>query len=190
MTKELNTETSVKPISKVRRIIRISVAVAASVLLIFLGIQGYNFYRLTPERLFAENYTPYELTTTLESNDTSESGIEKAYRVKNYNEVINLNKNSALSVKDIFLTALSFMETKDFARAISNFQIVLADIKSDKNSLLKDAAEYYLALGYLGNRDYDQAIELMNRIHDNSSHLYTSKFTWNYINKVKRLKWR
>ena len=123
-------------------------------------------------------------------NDSTESKIEKAYREKNYTEVINLNANSVLSVKDIFLTAMSYLETNDPSRAISNYQVVIADVKDDKNSALKDAAEYYLALAYLKNNDYDQAIELMNTIHDNSSHQYKSKFSRKYINKIKRLKWR
>ena len=82
------------------------------------------------------------------------------------------------------------METNDPARAISNFQIVIADVKDDKNSALKDTTEYYLALAYLKNNDYDQAIELMTTIHDNSSHHYKTQFSRKYINKIKRLKWR
>jgi len=176
--------------NKVRRIVRYSVTVAASVLLIIVCIVGYNFYRLSSDRLFAENYSAYELTTARGENDSTESKIEKAYGEKNYAEVIKLNANSVLSVKDIFLTAMSFLETNDPSRAISNFQVVIADVKNDKNSALKDATEYYLALAYLKNNDYDQALELMNTIHDNSSHLYTKKFSRKYINKVKRLKWR
>jgi hypothetical protein len=95
-----------------------------------------------------------------------------------------------LSVKDVFLTAMSYLETNDLSRAISNFQVVIADVKEDKNSVLKDASEYYMALAYLKNSDYDQAIELMNVIHDDPAHLYKNKFSRNYINKVKRLKWR
>jgi predicted negative regulator of RcsB-dependent stress response len=177
-------------INRVRRIVRSSIAVAASVLLIFVCIVAYNFYRLSSDRLFAENYSAYELTTTRSENDSTESKIEKAYRQKSYAEVIKLNANSVLSVKDIFLTAMSFLESNDLSRAISNFQVVIADVKDDKNSALKDATEYYLALAYLKNNDYDQALELMNTIHDNSSHLYTKKFSRKYINKVKRLKWR
>jgi predicted negative regulator of RcsB-dependent stress response len=176
--------------NKVRRIVRYSVTVAASVLLIFVCIVGYNFYRLSSDRLFAENYSAYELTTTRSENDSTESKIEKAYREKNYGKVIELNANSVLSIKDIFLTAMSFLESNDLSRAISDFQVVIADVKDDKNSALKDATEYYLALAYLKNNDYDQALELMNAIHDNSSHLYTKKFSSKYINKVKRLKWR
>lgn len=190
MMKELRTETPVKPISNVRRIVRYSVAVAASVLLIFIVIEGYRFYTLSPQKLYAQSYTTYELTTTRSHSDSIESKIEKAYREKNYAEVIKLNANSVLSVKDVFLTGMSYLETNDLSRAISNFQVVIADVKDDKTSVLKDAAEYYLALAYLKNNDYDQAIELMNAIHDNSSHLYKSKFSREYINRVKRLKWR
>ena len=176
--------------NKVRRIVRYSVTVAASVLLIIVCIVGYNFYRLSSDRLFAENYSTYELTITRGEDDSTGSKIEKAYREKKYPEVIKLNANSVLSVKDIFLTAMSFLEINDPSRAISNFQVVIADVKDDKNSELKDATEYYMALAYLKNNDYDQAIELMNAIHDSSSHLYTKKFSLKYIKRVKRLKWR
>jgi predicted negative regulator of RcsB-dependent stress response len=190
MMKELNTDAPVKQISNVRRIIRYSVAIAASVLLIFIVIEGYKFYSLSPQKLYAENYTTYELTTTRGEVDSSMSNIEQAYREKKYGAVINLSKSLVLSTKDVFLTAMSFLETNDYSRAISNFQVVIADVKDDKATVLKDAAEYYLALAYLKNNDYDQAIELMNAIQDNSSHLYKTRFSRKYINRVKRLKWR
>jgi len=189
MMNELKKETPVKSINKVRRIVRYSVAIAASIILIFLGIEGYDFYRLNPNQLFADNYTTYELATTRDGQ-TAESSIEKAYREKNFTEVIRLNSNSVLSVKDIFLIGMSYLETNDLVKAISSYQVVIADKADDQNSVLKDAAEYYLALAYLKNRDFDQAIELMNKIYDNSSHLYKEKFTPKYIKKVKRLKWR
>jgi predicted negative regulator of RcsB-dependent stress response len=174
-------------ITTLRRNIRYAVAGIAIVLLIFIIIEGYRFYTLSPEKLYAESYAPYELTIH-EGNDST-SAIEKAYEEKNYGEVIKLNHLSVLSVKDIFLTGMAFLETKDYSRAVRSFQIVITDIKDNK-IVLKDVAEYYLALAYLQDRDYDQAIELMNAIHDNSSHTYTKKFSRRYINRVKRLKWR
>ena len=179
----------IKKSSNVRSIIRYSVAGAASILLIFIVIEGYKFYTLSPEKLFAENYTAYELTTTRDGNDSTGSKIEKAYKEKNYSEVINLNRLSVLSIKDVFLTGMAFLETKDYSRAVRSFQVVISDSKDNK-AVLKDEAEYYLALAYLQDRDYDQAIELMNAIHDNSLHAYTKKFSRKYINRVKRLKWR
>ena len=180
-------EITVKKISKARRGVRYSVAIAASLLLIFVCIEGYNFYSLSAGKLFAEKYSRYYWMTT---QDTAESEIEKAYKEEKYSEVINLNRNSVLSIQDVFLTGMSYLETNDLSKAISSYQVVIADVKDDKKSLLKDVAEYYLALAYLKNNDYDQAIELMNTIHDNSSHLYTKKFSHKYIKRVKRLKWR
>ena len=83
---------------------------------------------------------------------------------------------------------MAFLETNNLSKAISSYQVVLAELKNDAS--LKDTAEYYLALAYLKNNDYDQSIELMNAIHDNSSHLFAKKFNRKYINRVKRLKWR
>jgi len=179
---------TVKNTWNVRRIIRYAVPIAAGVLLMFIIIEGYKFYTLSPEKLYDENYTPYELNAAREGGD-SVSAIEKAYNQKNYGEVIKLNRLSVLSIKDIFLTGMSFLEMKDYSRAVRSFQVVITDIKDNKIAL-KDVAEYYLALAYLRDRDYDQAIELMNAIHDNSSHSYTKKFSRKYINRVKRLKWR
>jgi len=179
---------NVKKTWNARRIIRYAVPVAASILLMFIIIEGYNFYTLSPEKLYEENYTPYELSATRETNHSA-SAIEKAYKEKNYGEVIKLNRLTVLSVKDIFLTGMSFLETKDYSRAVRSFQVVITDIKDNKIGL-KDVAEYYLALAYLRDRDYDQAIELMNAIYDNPSHSYSKKFSRKYINRVKRLKWR
>jgi tetratricopeptide (TPR) repeat protein len=183
-------EVSAKKITKVKRIVRYLVAAAASILLIFVCIEAYNFYRLSPSVLFNENYTVYELATTPDQNDSAQSGIEKAYREKNYAGVIKLNKSSVLSIKDIFLTGMSYLETNALSKAISSYLVVIADLNQDKNSDVKDAAEYYLALAYLKNNDFDQAIELMNKIRNSPSHAYTKKFGSKYIRRVKRLKWR
>jgi len=184
--KEPRTENQEGTTRNLRRIVQYGVAVAASIVLLFLIIGVYKFYTLSPEKLYNENYKPYELTT---APDESASPIEKAWREKKYGAVINLNKTSVLSVKDVFLTGMSFLETYDYSRAISSLQVVIAEAKDNK-SQLKDTAEYYLALAFLRNRDYDQAIELMNAIRNNSSHQYKDKFSRKYINRVKRLKWR
>jgi len=174
-------------ITKLRRIIQYSVAAAAILLLIFLGLEVYKFYRLSGDKLFSEKYEPYNPTTT---RDTTESKIEKAYREKKYSEVIKLNPSSGLSINDIFLTGVAYLETRDYSRAISSFQVVISETTDSKASALNDVAEYYLALAYLQNSDFDQAIELMNLIHNNSSHSYREKFNRKYINRIKRLKWR
>lgn len=179
----------VKDNFRLRRFTRYSAAVIGGLTLLFLCFEGYNFYQLSPGSLFAEKYSVYELTR-ITDEASQRSAIEKAYREKNFPEVIRLNAISVLHTMDIFLTGLAYLETGDDARAISSFQVVLADTENNKPSALKESTEYYLALAFLKNRDYDQAIELMNSIHDNPSHVYKDKFSMKFIRKVKRLKWR
>ena len=179
-------KTTVTTISRLRRNIRYAVAGATILLLIVLAIEAYKFYSLSPEKLFAEKYEAYDLTSL---TDTTESNIEKAYQAKNYKEVIKLNRNATLSVRDVFLTGMAYLETKDYAKAISSYQVVIADA-NNRNRRLRDDAEYYLALAYLQNRDYDQAIGLMSSIYNSPIHVYKDHFGPGYINRIKKLKWR
>jgi hypothetical protein len=73
-------EINVERVGKVRRIVRYSVAVAASVLLIVVCIVVYNFYQLSSDGLFAENYTAYKLTTIVDENDNTNQKLRKRIR--------------------------------------------------------------------------------------------------------------
>lgn len=175
---------------RIKRIIRYSIAIASGLSLLVLCYWAYTFYSLSPNSLYTDNYTPYKIISPASGKENNQSNIEKAYRKANYTEVIHLNQTSALFPKDILLTGLSYLETGDLSKAISSFQVVLADADKAKSTVLTDEAEYYLALAFLKNRDYDQAIELMIRIHDNPRHTYHEKFSRRYIRRVKMLKWR
>ena len=155
--------------------------------LIIIITEAFSFYRLSPQRLYAEKFIPYQLTST---DDPGMSKIEKAYNEKKYWDVITFSAGSVVSATDIFLTGLAWLEVKNYSKAVSSFQIVIGEAANNTNIRLKESAEYYLALAYLQNQDYDQAIELMSSIHNNSSHGYRAKFSRRYINRVKRLKWR
>ena len=175
---------------RVKRIIRHSVAIASGLSLLILCYLAYTFFTLSPNTLYTDNYTPYKPDSREGGTGDNPSKIEKAFRESNYTEVIHLNETSPLFPKDIFLTGLSFLETGNLSKAISSFQVVLADADKTKSTVLTDEAEYYLALAFLKNRDFDQAIELMIRIHDNPRHTNHGKFSRNYIRRVKILKWR
>ena len=179
-----------KRFSRFNRISRYGIAAAAILILLLFCYWLYTFYTLSSNKLYSENFSDYELTTLRDTSSRSETSIEKAYHEKNYDEVIRLHAISVLSAKEIFLTGLSYLQVNDPANAISSFQVVLADMNKYKPFSLKDETEYYLALAYLKNRDFDQSIELMNKIHDNPVHLYKNKFPAKFISRVKMLKWR
>lgn len=188
MMKELKT-TPIRTISPARRIIRYSIAVAASILIIVLAVAGYNFYMLSSNKVFADNYHSYELSVMRDSSQ-SLSELEKAYVDKNYSGVIQQSYNRPYTIKENFLRAMSYLELGNNPRAIEAFKQVIAKNESSGTTLMKDDAEYYLALTYLRNRDFDLALDLLEKIRANPRHLYHEKVSSKLIRRVKMLKWR
>lgn len=190
--REMMTElqTPVRTISPVRRIVRYSVAVAASVLLVVLGITGYNFYKLSPDKVFTDNYSSYELSNT-RGTGSEITAAEKAYQEKNYKEVINIHDSgSEAGQLTQFLAGLSSLELDNNSKAITCFKEVIETNRQTNDKLLEDEAEYYLSLSYIRNRDYDYALEILKKIQDDPGHLYNEKITSQLMRQVKLLKWR
>ncbi|MBL0155094.1 MAG: hypothetical protein IPP93_17115 [Chitinophagaceae bacterium] len=177
MMKELNTP--VKQIRPVRKIFRYSIAVAASLLLIIGGYLAYSFYSLSPNKVFDANYQSYELSTVRDGNNPP-GAVEQAYQSKNYKAAIDQGSAST-EIKDVFLVAIA---------AIAGFRKVLEMNKTAGSTIRKDETEYYLALSYLRNRDYDLSLELLRSIHDNPEHTYHGKVNAKMIRQVRWLKWR
>ena len=180
----------VKKINSTRKIIRYSIAVAASLMLLIGGYIAYNFFTLSPNKVFASTYQTYEMITVRDGNNNATT-TEKAYREKNYKEVLRIyNAGEDHSLKGEFLCGAAALELDDNSRAIKCFKEVLDANRQSSTTALNDEAEYYLSLSYIKNRDYDLALELMNKIKDKPNHLYHEKITGKLIRQVKMLKWQ
>ncbi|MEO7922218.1 MAG: hypothetical protein ABIR30_00925 [Chitinophagaceae bacterium] len=173
-----------------KKVLRYSMAIAAGLLLLIGGFMAYNFLTLSPDRVFASRYQSYELVTTRDTA-ANETPAEKAYRVNNYKEVIRIHdKGEDHSQKTAFLCGVSALELKDNAKAIECLKEVLDANKVSAKPILNDEAEYYLALGYIRNRDYDYALDIMYKIRADAEHKYNTAVTPKLIRQVKMLKWR
>jgi predicted negative regulator of RcsB-dependent stress response len=180
-------ESKIKTLS-IKRAIRITTAVAASLLLVFAGIKGYQFYQLSPDKVYNENFVSYQLPVTRGSNDEKSFEIKEAYQAQNYKDVIKWGrKYKAKVVEESFLIGLSYLQSNDPFSAITSLQPI---VKTDTKALLKQDAEFYLALAYLKNKDYDKAIDLMQKIKADTSHPYHQQFSDKTISQVKMLKWK
>jgi tetratricopeptide (TPR) repeat protein len=181
-------QTPVKNISSARRILRYSMAVAAGVVFIFMGIIAYNYFSLSADKLFKENYQSYELGTARDGATTEVSPVEKAYREKKYADVTTLAKNNdKAAIKDVFLIAMSYLELNDNNNAIANYKKVLSENSQSGSTVMKDEAEYYLALTYIRSKEYGHALEWLTKIHENTGHLYYERVTDKLIQNVKSL---
>ena len=189
MMKEM--QAPVRKMNPARRIIRYSIAVAASVVLILGSIIGYNFYNLSSSKVFSSNYHSYELSTLRDIDTQQVSPVEKAYRDKDFKKAVELfDGHSSVLVKESFLAGMSYMELGDNAKAIDEFKNVIAENEKNKTTLFNDEAEYYLALTYIRNKDYDFALVLLRGIKENSDHLYHKNINGKLMRQVKMLKWR
>jgi tetratricopeptide (TPR) repeat protein len=105
--------------------------------------------------------------------------------------VVSLHKSGGnFSTRDHFLCGAAALELKDNTTAIECFRNAIADSRSSGKSGFLDETEYYLALAYIRNKDFDFALGLLRNIKDDKDHLYNKRVTARLINKVKMLKWR
>lgn len=178
----------VKKISQASRIIRFSLSIAAVLLVIFGGLTAYNYYSLSPLKVYNENYFAYELSTTRD-NSRSASTIYKNYQDKNYDQVIR-NAYRAADTEDILLVGMAQLERKNYPEAIKQFKRVLEAANSSEERAMIQAAEFYLALSYIANRDFDFSLTILTSIRSNPDHLYNEKISRKMIRQVERLKWR
>lgn len=173
-----------------RKIVRYSIAVAASFILLIGGYMALNFFTLSPDKVFASRYQSYQLVTVRDGN-TSETPAEKAYKEKNYQEVLRIHAaGEDHTAKEEFLCGAAALEVKDNSKAIKCFKKVLDANKQAQQTVFNDEAEYYLSLSYIRNKDYDYALDLLNKIQNNPNHLYNEKVTGKLLRQVKMLKWR
>ena len=178
-------EMPVKKISPVKRIIRYSMAAAAGVALLIAGIMLYNYSALTPEKVFATNFQSYELSNTRSENAQEVSTLEKAYREKKFADVVTIVFDRPYSIQENFLKAMAWMELGNTAKAIEQYKLVIK--MADLTNMLKEEAEYYLALAYIRGKQYPLAVRQLESIQKTPGHLYYKKVTPELIGQVKSL---
>jgi tetratricopeptide (TPR) repeat protein len=189
MMGEMATAKKAPKLGLVRSIARTSMRIAASLLIVMLGLGVYQYATLTPDKLFAENYQPYTLNVTRGVAETD--AMEKAYQQKDYAGVINqFTALPAAAQKENFFAGQSYLATKDYAKAVTCFKKVIALNVADKKNIFNDDAEYYLALSYLKNDELRFARPIFINISNNPNHLYNDKITNSVIRKLTLLDWK
>lgn len=178
MMQELSSVHKEGKVVPMRKFVKYSLAIAASVIIILVGV---NIFTSQPSsgKLYSEAFVDYDVSGVRGSE--SQTDIVKLYQDHNYNAVVEKAKAQNLAQKDSLLIALSFLHQENLPEAINWFKAISVQ------SAAKDDAEFYLALAYLKNKNYNEALNLMEQIHSNASHVYHNQFSEAYINKVKKL---
>jgi hypothetical protein len=173
----------------VRRMAKVSMKVAAALLIVMLGLGIYQYTTVTPDKLFASNYTPYSLSVNRGSVETDM--MEKSFQEKDYAAVVaqfETLKNA--STKENFLAGVAYMETNNYNNAITVFKNVLSKNTLNKTAVFNDDAEYFLAFSYLKNNDIKLATPIFEAINKNTNHLYNDKASNAFMRNLKILNWK
>lgn len=176
----------VRNLPPTRKMYRIVAAIAAAVLLF---VAGYWFMQGQPEnadKVFVANYMSYELPIT--RSESTETDVEKAYRNKDFRLVLNtVEKNKLSSPVVNFLTGMASMELGKIDNAITYFNKVIENNKSASSVYYNDESQYYLALAYIKNGNYEMAWKLLDIIRSDKQHIYNYKVTDKLLAQLKKL---
>lgn len=184
MMKELKTEASGEHRSKIRPLFRSRLNIAASLLILFISVTVYQYYRLSSSGLYNENYIPYNVSVA--RGDEKISSIENAYLNKQQDLVISeFEKLANPALKDQFLAGQVYLAKGELTPAIGTFISILKDHST--GNAFRDDAEYYLALSYLRNNEPEKAKPIFQKIHRDTNHLYHDEVSEWILLKLKIL---
>jgi anti-sigma factor RsiW len=169
-----------------RRVVRYTMAVAASILLIFIAVQGYRFYNLSPEGLYEDSFIAYNLSP-VRGDEPGFTDLEKAYSEEQYAAVVHMakEKGRVLTPREVFVAGLSSLWLNDASAAIPWFRKL-----NEQGNPFQPDAEFYLSLAYLKDKDFDRSLALMQKIRSNPQHPYHDRVTKSMINDIRMLKWK
>jgi tetratricopeptide (TPR) repeat protein len=168
------------------RLFRSVLAIIAAILLVAVGIFVWQFYSLSPSRIFKANYQPYILS---EVNHDS-TMTETLFREKRYYELAKSKNTENFTARDIFLQSMSWLQLYNYDKAITGLKKIIDNNQATGTHIMNDEAEYYLALSFIADKDFDLALPLLNKMYNNPDHAYHDKISAKLIRQVKMLKWR
>lgn len=163
------------------RVVRYAMAVAASILVLFVGMRLYLAAQQSPDRIYRETFVDFNVANA-RSSASELSRIETRYQNRDFRGVAGSARTGHLSAKDSLLIGLSYLHTEDWQAAARWFHAVSAS----ENEYRQDA-EFYLALAYLRTKEFAKAHTLFQRIYNNPAHLYHEQVSADLLADVKKL---
>lgn len=179
MVQELSSVHKEGKVVPMKGLVKYSLAIAASVIIILVGVNVFTSSQPSPGKLYNEAFVDYDASAVRGNENQTE--VSKLYQDHNYTSVVEKANAQNLSQKDSLLVGLSYLKSNRLSEAINWFKAI-----SMQNPTRQDA-EFYLAMTYLKNKSYNEALVLMEQIHSNPNHVYHNQFSGDFINKVKKL---
>jgi tetratricopeptide (TPR) repeat protein len=166
--------------------------IAAGLTLLIVGFLTIQFATVSPERLYEERITsesPYlglSNRSMEDREDTLADQVRVEYQFGNYEEVIRLyGELENPTFAETFRAGYAYLQQEKTEQAIYSFQQVIQD---EDAFMIKDKAEYYLALAYLQDGQIETAVNMLERIHESDDHIYEDSLSSFYLWRLRLLK--
>ena len=167
--------------------VRISMQIAASLLLFAAGFAIYKYVAVTNTSVYNDLYLQYELSRT---RSTKVDPVETLYQQKNWNELKTFAEKNPGSNKNQFLAGIGSLESGNAPDAIKRFEFILNQNAQTGSDLFRDEAEYYLALAYIRNGEPLKASVQLKMIRRDPEHPYREKAANASAIDMNILKWK
>lgn len=168
-----------------KRYVKLAIAVAALLFFILLCWKAFSFYSLNNQKIFDSMYVPF----VAEDKTPGSTGtpLENFYISGNYvAATMQARKQKELSEREQFITGLAYMQRNEYGKAAGWLEPITKNFKSP----YRHQADYYLALTYLRNEDYDRCIAMLKHIRNVPDHPYREHIPEQTINDIQMLKWK
>ena len=165
--------------------------IAAGLALLLVGFLTIQYATLSPKRLYEEKITsesPYlglSNRSVEDREDTLADQVRVEYQFGNYEEVIRLyGELEKPTFAETFRVGYAYLQQEKTKEAINSFQQVM---QNEDAFMIKDKAEYYLALAYLQDGQIETAVSMLEKIHASDDHIYEDSLSSFYLWRLRLL---
>jgi len=165
---KVNDEIAHNPKKRIMQSWKMLAAACLTIVVVASVIFYSNYSKPSSDKVFANFYHKYEADLLTRSAEPSEvNDLIKAiqlYDLGNYKEAITkfeaIIKTDETNTTAHFFIGVSFIETKNYAKAIDNLTYVV----TQNDTAFVEHAEWYLSLCYLKTNQINQATLLLHKI--------------------------
>lgn len=144
----------------------------------------YLYLNSSMENLFSKNYFHYELRVM--RGVSGSSVLKEEYKKRNNDSVIwAFNSLSSPQPEEYLLAGIAFLESNQPAKAIKTFNALMQKNALSNSDYFEVDAEYYLAMSYLSNQEYEKAMPIFEKIQADPDHPYNSNVSEWFLLKMK-----
>ena len=161
-------------------------SVAAMLIIIAGSFLVYQQRAVSPEQLYTNLYSDYQLSTFRSESRTSE--MESLYAEGRLAELTAVySKLELKGRKEDFLAAISLLKLQEFPAAENIFEKLLENTRQEDALLFRDEAQYYGALAKIRTGKFREAYELLSLVKADKEHTYYDKVSERQLKQLLQL---